>query len=423
VWLWYVPFFIFWSFQSLQLKCLFPEHVSLNNLTDITFKLVQVFFLPLFIFEEKSNTRHQQLMPPKKAVGKKSPPDQPIESEGPMTRAKRAKKEAEEGAATEHPAPATEKGEEATAPPAPQRRSSSNTVTQETVLLGTIPFKRRTAPSDFIAPKMLKVVSWNVAGLRATLKNGTDLQDLAKNESPDVLCLQEVKISDLEEAKSLGGLPGYSFVDCVSTVKKGYSGTRTYVRDGIKFQHSVAGLTGPTPDPEGRVITTYLPDFDLHIVNTYVPNSGLTLDRLEYRTETFDIEMRNFLKNTIKTAKSGTVIWTGDLNVAERDYDRFFNNWKAMQKCPGFTPEERVSFRETLKATNMVDGFRHLYPNSNGGYTFYSTRGDQRSQGNGWRLDYFVVSEHAKDRIVEVVPIQEGYDASDHRPLVLWFAK
>merc|ERR1712232_726485 len=143
------------------------------------------------------------------------------------------------------------------------------------------------------------------------------------------------------------------------------------------------------------------------LVNSYVPNSGLKLERLEYRVQDYDPLVRQYLRDLGKKYSKGGVIWTGDLNVAERDYDRFFNNFKAMQKCPGFTPEERASFRETLAQTEMVDAFRDLYPNAHDTYTFWSKRFDQKSKNNGWRLDYFVVSKDLLPKVVDVYPLPD----------------
>ena len=310
--------------------------------------------------------------------------------------------------------------------PVRKRSSSGATITEESVLAGTVPFQRKTTDKDFDPKKMWKFITWNVAGLRAVCRNGTELQDLIKQENPDVLCIQEVKVQDLEEAAGLGQIPGYSFEDCVSTSKKGYSGTRTYIKDGIKFKNQKApffGDTGKTEDDEGRILTTQIDagsGSPLYVVNSYVPNSGMKLERLEYRDQTFDPQMRNYLHH-LQTSKA-PVIWTGDLNVAERDYDRFFNNWKAMCKCPGFTPEERVSFRKTLEETKMVDSLRHLYPNAHKVYTFWSKMFNQRAKGNGWRLDYFVVSQQLASKIVDCFPLPD-FKSSDHVPLVLWLQR
>jgi AP endonuclease 1 len=306
--------------------------------------------------------------------------------------------------------------------------SAGNVVTAASILEGTVPFVRKTQNEEFEAKSMLKVIAWNVAGLRALLKKDKNpLQTLVETEHPDLLCLQETKLSDPTDADKVGQLKGYTFVDSISTSKKGYSGTRTYVRDTLDATHleGFDVLSGTqTKDDEGRILTTFLNGGTLAIVNAYVPNSGMTLDRLDYRTTTYDPMMRGVLQDlSTRVGPTGSVIWTGDLNVAERDYDRYFaTNFKAMQKVPGFTPEERASFRKTLKETDMIDSFRHVYPNAANAYTFWSARFNSKAKGNGWRLDYFVVSSRLADRVVDsfMLPDVAG---SDHCPIVLWLKK
>ena len=316
---------------------------------------------------------------------------------------------------------------------APVRRQSTAggpVVTEEMAFAGTTDFVRRTKDSDFDAAAMLRLVSWNVAGLRGFLNKGGDLAKFCADEKPDVLCLQETKLSDWADCPKTGPIPGYSFVDSISTAKKGYSGTRTYIRDGLLSAPAGAvhafsfDLDKPDAhDDEGRIITTVLPELEeLTVVNSYVPNSGMNLERLDYRVENFDPMMRRHLAGL---AARRPVIWTGDLNVAERDYDRFWGgNFKQMQKGPGFTPEERASFRKTLADVGLVDAFRALYPTAArlGTYTFFSARFNQRAKGNGWRLDYFAVSAALVPRVVDCFPLTK-YTESDHLPLVMWLRR
>jgi exodeoxyribonuclease III len=304
------------------------------------------------------------------------------------------------------------------------RRGPSEVVyTEEMIYEGTTDFCRKTKDVDFDPKTMLRIISWNVAGLRAFVGK-TDLETFVMTEKPDVLCLQETKLSDWADCGKIGPITGYTCTDSISTAKKGYAGTRTYVKDGIRCVHQF-GLDSAKPmahDIEGRVVCTVLPDADnLAIVNSYVPNAGDALKRLDYRMN-FDAIMRKYLDSLPN--KNG-VIWTGDLNVAERDYDRFWGgNFNAMQKGACFTPQERQSFRNTLASGSLIDAFRHLYPTAAkaGTYTFYSWRSAARVKGNGWRLDYFVLSKALADRIVDCFPLQ-NYTASDHLPLVLWLKK
>lgn len=193
-----------------------------------------------------------------------------------------------------------------------------------------------------------------------------------------------------------------------------------------------------SPDPNAN----YCPS--LAFINTYVPNSGMTLDRLPFRIEHFDTAMRSYLKDVQQLCRenlSGSkkqikaagvqaeslpcgVIWTGDLNVAERDFDRYYaGTWKKMQECSGFTPEERFSFRQTLSEMGGAgDAFRMLYPNAGPTYTFWSARIKGREKGLGWRLDYFVLSKELLPFVVDVFPMPEQ-TASDHCPVQLWMKK
>ena len=305
-----------------------------------------------------------------------------------------------------------------------RKASSSAGPTEQALLEGTIPFVRRCADADFDPIKHIKFISWNVAGLRAQLSKCDDLAKLVEAEAPDVLCLQETKLSDWSGLETLGPLPGYTHADTISATKKGYSGCRTYVKRALDCVHSFGfNLKRPTEhDDEGRVLTTNV--FNLAVVNSYVPNVGQNLDRLGYRTGTFDPTMRSHLRALDSAGANGRVVWTGDLNVAERDYDRYFaTSFKAMQQCAGFTPEERASFRDTLARSGMVDAFRHLYPNSHKHFTFFSNRFvNNRALNNGWRLDYFVVSAALASKVVDCFTLP-AYASSDHVPVVLWLAR
>lgn len=307
--------------------------------------------------------------------------------------------------------------------------SASSAVTEESVLAGTVPFVRLTKDSQFDPKKMLKIMSWNVAGLRSLVSKdgGKVLTRLCETHKPDILCLQETKLQKPDP--TIGVVPGYTFVDSVCSLedKKGYSGTRTYVKKEITDAAHVFGFGSQSKnaeDPEGRVITTVISKapYKICLLNSYVPNAGQDLGRLEERIKVHDPVYRKYLQE-IHSLKQGTVIWTGDLNVAERDYDRFFSGtWKQMQKVAGFTPEERESFRKTLSDAGLVDAFREKYPNAHKVYTFHSFRFNCREKGNGYRLDYFCVSKEDSKRIVDCFHRPE-YAYSDHYPLELWLSK
>lgn len=341
----------------------------------------------------------------------------------------------------------------------------------EEIWAKVVPFQRKTTNADFDPNKMFKFITWNVAGLRGMLKKDVSaLKDFLAAEQPDVLCLQETKLNveDAAANAALGVVDGYAFVDHPCAYKKGYSGTRTYLRTSsmvtrlharctrgfaLPSADASAGVSNTVTvegagDEEGRVLTTFLSSQDaagaaagprLALVNTYVPNSGMGLDRLPHRIQTFDPLMREYLKKlddwsgSHHRKSSGAAaaaepalhgfIWTGDLNVAERDYDRYYaGTFKSMQECSGFTPEERTSFRQTMATTGAVDVFRQLYPSAGPSYTFWSMRINGRAKGLGWRLDYFVVSSRLVPFIVDCFPMPEVVK-SDHCPVQLWMRK
>lgn len=334
-----------------------------------------------------------------------------------------------------------------------------------------IPFERRTADTDFDAARMYKFITWNVAGLRGLLKKTpTALTDFMAAEKPDVLCLQETKLNVDEAAANaaLGVVDGYAFVDHPCGFKRGYSGTRTYLRTSTMVERlharctrgfslplaaaadasssAAGGAAAAVPvegagDEEGRVLTTFLsadPSSPaasrIALINTYVANSGMDLARLPYRIQSFDPSMRAHLQQLDawavgdgKAAGSSDggnsphgFIWTGDLNVAERDFDRYYSGtFKTMQECSGFAPEERQSFRDTMQATQSIDVFRQLYPQAGPVYSFWSQRIGGRPKNLGWRLDYFVVSARLAPFVVDCFPMPTVM-GSDHCPFQLW---
>jgi len=286
--------------------------------------------------------------------------------------------------------------------------------TEADILKDTFPFVRLTTDKDFTSSTHYKIISWNVNGLASLMK--TDhLHKLVESEQPDILCLQETKLQTAAAA-AVAPLKGYVAYNACSIDKLGYSGTRTYVKESLGGVVTY-GLTGQHLE-EGRTITLELPQFFL--VNTYVPNAGMELERLSYRVETWDVALKAHLQ-ALQAKKP--VIWTGDLNVAERDYDRFFTgSYKTMSKSPGFTPEERASFRAVLQELELTDAFRHLYPNAAPVYSFWGMRFNQRAQNKGWRLDYFVLSKALESRLVDTFMLPEVL-GSDHCPVVLWLKK
>lgn len=347
--------------------------------------------------------------------------------------------------------------------------------TEAEIWKGIVPLQRRTGDGDFDASSMWKMVTWNVAGLRGLLKkDSAAIEALLLREQPDVLCLQETKLNSDDAAgnAALGGVAGYQFVDHPCTMKKGYSGTRTYLktdsvvapRNAVCTRGFHLPSTSATPavageqeragtlrveaagDEEGRVITAVLQvpppaaastqHSTIAVVNTYVANSGMGLSRLPYRIQSFDQEMRSYLTQLDAWCQGGAgkaestgaalpsgFIWAGDLNVADCDFDRYYaGTYKTMQESSGFAPEERFSFRQTLSETKSVDAFRLLYPQSGPAYTFWSARLNGRARGWGWRLDYFVVSSRLAPLVVDCFPMPEVL-GSDHCPVQLWMKR
>ena len=228
----------------------------------------------------------------------------------------------------------------------------------------------------------MKLISWNVNGLRACVKKG--FEDFFKEADADIFCIQETK---LQEGQIDFAPEGY---ECYWNYaeKKGYSGTAVFTK-----QHPLKvwnGIGIEEHDQEGRVITLEFEDF--FFVTVYTPNSQSELKRLEYRMKWED-DFREYLQ---KLDREKPVIMTGDLNVAHEEID--LKNPKTNKKNAGFTQEERDKFTELLNA-GFVDSFRYLNPELAGAYTWWSYRFKAREKDAGWRIDYFVGSECWKEKI------------------------
>lgn len=251
---------------------------------------------------------------------------------------------------------------------------------------------RREIPPE---ARTLKAVAWNINGLRAFIKKRADvLQELVAREKPEVIGLIEHKLqeagADSENAlKELSkALPNYeiSIVHC-STVKKGYSGTLFLFRKDVSKTAAVEPLDLPSATGEGRLL---LAEFEaLYVLLAYVPNSGDKLARLHERTEQWDVELREKLKQL--TSKKPLLL-LGDLNVAHRDQDIWNVEASHIAQSAGTTPEERKSFLKLLE-DGFVDGFAHVHPEALGAFTYWSVRAKNRPRNRGLRLDYAVVSQ------------------------------
>ena len=246
----------------------------------------------------------------------------------------------------------------------------------------------------------MKLISWNVNGLRACLDKG--FLDFCAQAQADVICLQETK---MQPHQAQVDLPGYHQY-WNSAQKKGYSGTAVFTK---QEPLSVSYDFGPEEHrTEGRVITAEYPEF--YLVCCYTPNSQDGLKRLDYRMQWED-DFRGDLcqLDTIKP-----VVLCGDLNVAHEEID--LKNPKTNRRNPGFTDEERGKLTELL-GCGFVDSFRELWPDRVT-YSWWSYRFNARKNNAGWRIDYFLVSERLRDRIRQAEILTE-VTGSDHCPVLL----
>ena len=247
----------------------------------------------------------------------------------------------------------------------------------------------------------MKLISWNVNGIRACLGKG--FSDFFENINADIFCVQETKCQEGQVDLSFEGYESY----WNSAEKKGYSGTAIFTK--IKPISVKYGIGIEEHDKEGRVITLEFKDF--YMVNIYTPNSKRELERLDYR-QIWEDEIRKYLLNLNKTKP---VIMCGDLNVAHKEID--LKNPKTNTHNAGFTIEERNKMTELLNA-GFIDTFRYLYPEKTDSYTWWSYMRKAREKNVGWRIDYFIVSDDLKKKIKEA-NIYQDIMGSDHCPIGL----
>ena len=247
----------------------------------------------------------------------------------------------------------------------------------------------------------MKLISWNVNGLRAVLGKG--FLDYVAQENPDILCLQETK---LQPEQAVFDLPGYHrFFN--SADKKGYSGTAILTRTEPLSVTSDFG--GDEHRHEGRIITAEFPQF--YLVCCYTPNSQDGLKRLDYRMRWED-DLRDYLRELDQTKP---VVYCGDLNVAHREID--LKNPKTNRQNPGFSDEEREKMTRLLEA-GFVDTFRYINGDVTDRYSWWSYRFHAREKNVGWRIDYFIVSQRLADK-VRAADIRSEVYGSDHCPVLL----
>lgn len=248
--------------------------------------------------------------------------------------------------------------------------------------------------------KELKLISWNVNGIRAIVKK--NFYEFFQEVDADIFCLQETK---MQEGQLVLDLPGYHQY-WHSAVKKGYSGTAVFTKKeplAVSYDFEIEEHIG-----EGRVITCEYKDF--YLVNVYVPNSQEGLKRLDYRMR-WEEDFREYLK---QLDEKKPVILCGDLNVAHHEID--LKNPSSNKKNAGFTIEERGQFTKLLES-GFVDSFRYFYPEEVR-YSWWSYRFNARSRNAGWRIDYFVVSQQFLTKIKDSL-IYDQVLGSDHCPVGL----
>lgn len=247
----------------------------------------------------------------------------------------------------------------------------------------------------------MKLISWNVNGLRACLQKG--FLDIFKELDADIFCLQETK---LQEGQHDLELPGYHQYWNYAE-KKGYSGTALFTRqEPVSVTY---GIGVEEHDHEGRVITAEFPEF--YVITVYVPNSQRELARLDYRMA-WEEAFLDYIKGL---EEKKPVIYCGDLNVAHEEID--LKNPKTNHMNAGFTDQERACFTRVLES-GYVDTFRYFYPDQRDIYSWWSYMFKAREKNVGWRIDYFVASKKLKDRLLDA-KIHPGVMGSDHCPVEL----
>ena len=248
---------------------------------------------------------------------------------------------------------------------------------------------------------MKKFISWNVNGIRACVQKG--FLDSFSELDADIFCLQETK---LQAGQIELDLPGY-YQYWNYAEKKGYSGTAVFTKE--EPISVFLGMDKTEHDTEGRLITLEYENF--YFVCCYTPNAQDGLKRIDYRMKWED-DLREYLSSL---SANKPVVYCGDLNVAHNEID--LKNPKSNRGNAGFSDEEREKFSQLFDA-GFTDSFRYLYPDTEGAYSWWSYRFQARAKNAGWRIDYFVVSDYIKDKIIDS-KIHPEIFGSDHCPVEL----
>lgn len=260
----------------------------------------------------------------------------------------------------------------------------------------------------------MKLISWNVNGIRAVINKGEFTKFMDKY-SPDILCLQETKANRDQFEIDLDDYQEFWY----SAVKKGYSGTAIFskqkplsvindIPQDIIDQHKVTGDSYGDPNAEGRVMAAEFDNF--YVVTVYTPNSKGDLSRLELRHKQWDPAFLEYVK---RLEESKPVLFCGDLNVAHQEID--LANPKPNVGKHGFTNEEREGFSNMLEA-GYIDSFRSLHPDTKDAYSWWTHWANARARNVGWRIDYWLVSNKLKDKL-KTAEIHADQMGSDHCPV------
>ena len=252
----------------------------------------------------------------------------------------------------------------------------------------------------------MRIVSWNVNGLRAVHKNGY-WETFLKETKPDIFCLQETKASPEQLPDDVRETRGFSSFFSSSELKKGYSGVALYSK--IEPLTVIYGMGIPEFDQEGRLIGAEYDDFWL--LNGYFPNGGQGPHRIDYKLRFYDA----FLTFAEKLRKKKPVIFCGDINTAHEEID--LARPKENEKNTGFLPEERAWLDE-IEGAGYVDVYRHANPTRRGAYTYWDTFTHARDRNVGWRIDYFFVTSELSRKVKRAEILADIY-GSDHCPILL----
>ncbi|XJZ25750.1 exodeoxyribonuclease III [Bacillota bacterium Lsc_1132] len=250
----------------------------------------------------------------------------------------------------------------------------------------------------------MKLVSWNVNGLRACVKKG--FLEYFQNVNADIFCIQETKLQEGQIDLKMEGYHQYwNYAE-----KKGYSGTAVFTKvEPISVRY---GFEAEDSEPEGRILTLEFENF--YLVNVYTPNSQRDLARLSYRLR-WEEQIRTFLT---ELDQKKPIVLCGDLNVAHQEID--LKNPKTNHGNSGFTREERGKMTKLLES-GFIDSFRYFYPEKEGAYSWWSYMNKVRERNIGWRIDYFITSEKLKEQLLDA-QIHAEIMGSDHCPVYLELA-